>query len=616
MPILYVLYNLSLLLPHPITPDADKIFLGFIDDVAHLVANRDITKNIEQIQKLGNEYLQWGTKHGALFDERKAQLMHFTHRTHANPGINFGEKFLSPKLELRWLGYWLDPKLNFNIHLRKVKEVGRRTVAQLRRLYKAYSGLGPGEAKHLVTAVLRSRILYGSVVWFTTTNFSKVLKKTHQLHADANRMILGAFKTSPIDLMAHDPNLTPFAIAAVRLHHLFFPKRMTAPDTHPTKMFIKHELQVKLRAHKSPISSLVRLEDFEPLHTHPCEIIHPFPAPPWETPVGELMNIDLNRDEAMKRVPDQVAEEENKGALVIFTDGSLCDKGGGSAAVSKIESRSLSCTAEDITNNELELLAIGLAVAHFKDNERRAEGHVKYTSLAVFSDSQIALQRTHDPLTPRAMQYLAKSIKRFLSELGNVPVRLYWTPGHEGIELNEKADEAAKKAASNESTSRLTPASLSKLLQIKPENFHLRTAKFSTGQKYLRTQPRKIADALTRLEKGEAATIFHLQSGHSPLNDYLKRFNHHATGRCDYCKIPETVAHFLIHCQQFKSQRSRFRKAIKEDELKVNTYSVPALLNNTKVYPLLAKFILDTGRFKFLKSYAKRKEGTKDTFRT
>lgn len=107
-------------------------------------------------------------------------------------------------------------------------------------------------------------------------------------------MILGAFKTSPTDLMAHDTNLTPFAIAAVRLHHMFFHKRMTAPDDHPTKILMRNELKNIARQHGSPISNMIRLEDFSALHDNLCEVIHPFPVPPWESPRGTLINLDLD----------------------------------------------------------------------------------------------------------------------------------------------------------------------------------------------------------------------------------------------------------------------------------------------------------------------------------
>lgn len=607
-PILYVLYNSSLLLPTPISPHTNSISLGFIDDVSHLVANRDIKNNVDQIQELGRRSLDWGSTHGALFDERKAQMMHFTNRKHSNPTITFGHQVLIPQSELRWLGYWLHPKLSFNAHINKVKDTGRKTIAQLRRINKAYSGLGPREAKHLVTSVLRSRVLYGSVVWFTAANFGKVMKMFNSLHAEANRMILGAFKTSPTELMAHDTNLTPFAIAAVRLHHLFLHKRMTAPDNHPTKVLIKHELGRNRRAHRSPISDMIRVEDFEGLHTHQCETIQPFPSPPWEQPTGELINFELDREEATIKVGGQVEDEEARGAMVIFTDGSLSEEGGGAAAVSKFETRTLSCSPDGITNNELGLLAIGLAIAQFQANNHTDNGRIKYQALAIFSDSQVALKQLHEPLKPQPMQYLAKSTKLFLRKINDIPVRLYWTPGHAGIELNEKADEKAKQAAEKRTTQRLTPYSLSTLLQKTQETFHLKTAGFTTGKKKLRVQPRKVADALSQLEKGEAATIFHLCSGHSPLNEYLKRFKHHDTGKCNHCRIPETVAHFLLHCPQFKQQRKAFRHEIKEENIKVNPFSLPSLLNTTQVYPLLAKFALTTGRFRFLKTHTQQND--------
>lgn len=211
--------------------------------------------------------------------------------------------------------------------------------------------VGPREAKHLIIAVLRSRALYRSVVWFTSSNFSKVQRLLHNMHAEANRMILGAFKTSPTDLMAQDTNLTPFMIAAVRLHHMYFHKRMTAPDDHTTKVILKHKVMKTTLTHRSPTFNMIRLEDLVAQHSAQCEIIHPFPSPPWEQPMGLMTNLDLDRTEAKEQVQRQVEEEEENGALIIFTDGSLMEEGGGAAEFSKVESRSLSCGSRGITNN-------------------------------------------------------------------------------------------------------------------------------------------------------------------------------------------------------------------------------------------------------------------------
>ena len=107
--------------------------------------------NISLLEIIGEQSLEWGRRHGAIFDERKAQLMHFTHKKHDNPTLKFGNFTLEPQEKTRWLGIWLDPKLTFNFHLTKVREKGKNTLAQLKRLSKSYSGLNSKEAKNLVT---------------------------------------------------------------------------------------------------------------------------------------------------------------------------------------------------------------------------------------------------------------------------------------------------------------------------------------------------------------------------------------------------------------------------------------------------------------------------------
>lgn len=428
------------------------------------------------------------------------------------------------------------------------------------------------------------------------------MKLFNLLENEANRIILGAFKTSPTELMHHDSNLLPFSIAATRLHHLFLHKRMAAADDHPTKTFIKHKLRVLPQTHRGPITNLIRFDNFVDLHQQGCKIIKPFPSTPWEDSTGELYNLHMTRDEAMEAIPQQIDEEKMYGARLIFTDGSLTHDGGGAASVSPTAVRSIGFPAGNVTNNELELLAIALAIAEFKTF--RTANPSTPDRLSIFSDSQTALQHVLEPLKPRPMQHLAQTVKNFIKDLGKTEVRFFWVLGHEAIAENKEADKAAKDAADKGADKEnLLPMSLSKLTQQARTAFHLRTPNFTTGRKGLKNQPRKIADALASLEKGHAASIFQLRSGHCPLNGYLKRFNHHLTGKCDKCWAPETVPHFILYCQRFKHQQRLLRKRLKEEEIKVNPYSLQSLLNTPNAYPLLSQFVLETGRFLYLKSH-------------
>lgn len=237
--ILYILYNSLLLIDDGLSLQKDKISLAFIDDVSHIVAHKDIDMNILELEEEGDRSLEWGRTHGAIFDEKKAQVMHFTHKKHTNPSLFFGGQVLTPlKTELRWLGLWLDPKLNFGAHIQRMQQRGQATIAQLQRINRCYHGLTPREAKTLVKTILMPRILFGSIAWFNTKTESKVTKIFHLLQNAANRLTLGAFKSSPVDFLQHDADTITFKRQAIRHHHNFIYKRLTAAINHqPARSF-------------------------------------------------------------------------------------------------------------------------------------------------------------------------------------------------------------------------------------------------------------------------------------------------------------------------------------------------------------------------------------------
>lgn len=164
--------------------------------------------------------------------------MHFTHRKHHNPSLWFGNQVIKPQeTELRWLGLWLDPKLTFGAHIQRIQQKGNATIAQLRRISRCYHGLSPKETRLLVSTILKPRILFGSIVWFNTRTEGKVTKLLNLLQIKSNRLILGAFKSSPVQFMNHDVNAMSFRDLVVRHHHNYIYKRLTAPPhTSSTKI--------------------------------------------------------------------------------------------------------------------------------------------------------------------------------------------------------------------------------------------------------------------------------------------------------------------------------------------------------------------------------------------
>ncbi|KAG0140452.1 hypothetical protein CROQUDRAFT_100103 [Cronartium quercuum f. sp. fusiforme G11] len=278
-------------------------------------------------------------------------------------------------------------------------------------------------------------------------------------------------------------------------------------------------------------------------------------------------------------------DERTNDALVVFTDGSyLQDTGGGAAAASLDEIRMATFTPPAaFSNNEMELMGITLGVAH---------------------DSQAALRATHFPVQPKSGQSLVKFLKHQLRQLPeDATIYLYWTPGHEGIPLNEKADTAAKRAAKEEGRKTHLPTSLTNLLQATWNSLTIPSSEFPSHTPSFKTTAKRIADAFNILEKGQAAAIFQLRTGHCPLNAYLHRFKRTTTKYRGTCGVPETVSHFLLYCRKYRSQRKAFRLRVKTEKLRTNVHNTNAISDDPKVFPFLAQYVLDTGRFEHLFSY-------------
>lgn len=146
----------------------------------------------------------------------------------------------------------------------------------------------------------------------------------------------------------------------------------------------------------------------------------------------------------------------------------------------------------------------------------------------------------------------------------------------------------------------MLPISLGGLLRHSRATFNRREA---VSTPLYKTKSKKIAEALQHLEKGQAVAIFQLRCGHCPLRKFLHRIEAEEHDKCTTCFATETPAHFLIYCKKFTQQQQTFRRRLKEEEIKTNINSAMTLLDNPKVFPHLAQYIQDTGRFPHLKSY-------------
>ncbi|KAG0150142.1 hypothetical protein CROQUDRAFT_88437 [Cronartium quercuum f. sp. fusiforme G11] len=165
------------------------------------------------------------------------------------------------------------------------------------------------------------------------------------------------------------------------------------------------------------------------------------------------------------------------------------------------------------------------------------------------------------------------------------------------LPLNEKADSEAKKAIEEDEDQVQLCISLSFLKAQTGNKFRIRRVPLNRPP-YV-TAGKKISDAFARLEKGQAAAIFQLRSGHSPLRHYLKRIQAAETAACPHCGITESTAHFLVYCKAYSKARRILWNRLRKDKIKTNYTNAAKLLDTPSAFKHLASFIEDTGRFQY-----------------
>lgn len=193
----------------------------------------------------------------------------------------------------------------------------------------------------------------------------------------------------------------------------------------------------------------------------------------------------------------------------------------------------------------MESMALSMALNYYIDLIE-TNNTPENDTLAIFSDSQAALQLLNNPLTLQTAQYLRSHLQELVQYITSKhTINLYGTPGHRDIELNEKADKAAGTAAASEGRRHTLLFSLSCAKRHVRQTYKYRGTDLDRDG--YKTPGKEIAAAFDKLEKGKAAAIFQLRSGQCPLNHFLARIQAAPSNKCIHCGREETMTHFLLY---------------------------------------------------------------------
>jgi ribonuclease HI len=191
-------------------------------------------------------------------------------------------------------------------------------------------------------------------------------------------------------------------------------------------------------------------------------------------------------------------------------------------------------------------------------------------------------------------------------------VKFVWTPGHEDIEGNERADKEAKLAAETGSNAKKHQPAWLRGRALPISISATRQALKSDAKKRWKTEwsesPRHQNSAnidcslpsdnflhiAGQLQRHQASILIQLRTRHIPLNFHLARIKRTDTPDCPHCRsgTRETLLHYILFCPHYDTARSNIRGIIQKEK-----NAIAFLMGNRRGIPPLLRYIGETKRF-------------------
>ena len=136
----------------------------------------------------------------------------------------------------------------------------------------------------------------------------------------------------------------------------------------------------------------------------------------------------------------------------------------------------------------------------------------------------------------------------------NIRLTICWIPAHSGFYFNELADQLAKKATRSPNITEIILPTLDDAFDsfknLTWRSWQLSSNSQQTGKPYHHLFPMGRSKSLKFTPRAKDTTLTRLRLHSCFLNLYLLKLGLHIDGKCEECKIPEDVPHFLLSCSK------------------------------------------------------------------
>ena len=532
----------------------------FVDDLAIWCASSSTRALERQLQLAVKRLERWTLLNGFRFSTEKTVAAHFCRRRNCPSDLHIALRgqMLPVRSSVRFLGMEFDSHLTYRSHFQILRIKCFKALNILKCVARTSYGADRKTLLTLYRSLIRSKLDYGSIVYDAACASSKRTLDT--VHHAALRIATGAFRTSPTASILVEADELPLGLRRKILSMRYAVKILQFPS-HPTyqAIFSQRTLALFRRGgteRTSPFSVRIGIFMAESgvRSRHIRRYEHP-EAPPWDsaTPIVDLTLTEPSKsqqspEELRYRALQHIAAY--RGYEAIYTDGSKSSDGVGCAFVCRGTTHKLSLPG-NASIFTAELVAIKDALLFIESND--VPRHV------VFSDSLSSLQALKGFYPTHAF---IQDILTLLASLNSASkeVVLCWVPSHVNIAGNEKADQAARSAASDPPPRRFQlPASdFKSLISLCVRREWQRSWDLTRGNKLKMLKP-KIGpwQSSHRKSRGEEVSLCRLRIGHTyATHRYLLCGEERP--HCPRCAEVLTVRHVIESCRHLHDERLRF----------------------------------------------------------
>lgn len=549
----------------------------FADDSAIWRTGTDVQHTTASLNLHVQKICQWCDTWGFKINELKTVAMIFTRSKkliNSTVPIAINGTIIKTVKSFKFLGLTFDQQLNWTQHVENVINKTKSKINLLRALTGHHWGANKQTLLRIYRTLIRPKLEYG--IEAITTLSKSSLSKLQSVQNTCLRICTGAMKSTATDAVQQECGEMPFKLRQ-QSALLKYTAKISCNPTNPANIILEDSWENYYGNYRPGAETtftrsnkiIQKLKD----NTRQTEVSN---KPPWkkeriliDTSLRDIIHkkdgIEIQKSQAIKII------NKYGNHLQIFTDASklATSETGCAYYIPEDLTKILIKLDSSISITTAEIIAIKTSLEYIQRK------HYRDTKIVIFTDSMSAIMRLE-----KANNTIYNSIETEILEIisnlkedRDLNTSIAWIPSHVGITANEIVDSLAKEAASKRNNHQtkieLSTKDINHYIDAEIEKeWQNQYDGSKTGQDYKLLEP-TVTRSIKYVDKNrqKERIITRLRMGKCLLNHYLHEIHLHPTGLCDHCNKPETIEHYLLHCQHsniFYSQPISIQQALKD----------------------------------------------------